>query len=359
MGRAARSPVAWYGGSWAYTPPPPPAPQPRSPGPRPTDFGPSQPPGQGRGVILGRFLPPHLGHQYLIDFARAFTPELTLFLRISADDPIPGELRAAWLRELYPEAVVPVREAPPPPAAAALDERAGREWADIVRAAVPRVDYVFSSDELAPAFTAALGAQGVMVDGARRAVPISGSEIRKDPWGHWEFLPACVRPYYLRRVCLIGPEASGKTTLARRLADHYRTAWVSEQARAICGGAAWQPQQTQLIARSQVAAEEAGARSACRLLFCDTDLLAVRLWSERLFGLAPQWVREQAAARSSDLYLVTEAASAAPPPRREFLQRCLAELAQLGRPFVLLRGSWDERFAQACTAVDGLRPAPG
>jgi len=366
----APGPLAWYGGSWAYSEPAPPAPDPeRKKTFRASDFGPQRPPGEGHGVILGRFLPPHLGHQYLIDFARAFTAELTLFLRISDDDPIPGDVRLGWLRELYPESVVPVWKAPPAPSGyPGFDDPAGDAWADIVRRAVPRVEYVFSSDDLLPVFTSALGARAIRVDAKRQAVPVSGTMIRDDPWGHWDFLPPCVRPYYLRRVCVIGPEATGKTTLARLLAEKYETAWVGEQARAVCGGRPWEPELTQVIARSQLAAEDALARRARRVLFCDTDLLSVRLWSERLFGLAPDWVREQADARACDLYLVTDLTSPGPvepggttgpavePEQRQgFLQRCQEELHRLGRPFVVLTGTWDERFAQACAAVGALR----
>lgn len=54
--------------------------------------------------------------------------------------------------------------------------------------------------------------------------------------GFWDFLPECVRPEYVRRVVVTGPESTGKTTLARRLAEQLATAWVPEYARAFLDG---------------------------------------------------------------------------------------------------------------------------
>ena len=60
----------------------------------------------GHGLILGKFLPPHAGHLYLADFARNFAERLTILVCSLPGDPIPGELRYAWMRELFPAARV-------------------------------------------------------------------------------------------------------------------------------------------------------------------------------------------------------------------------------------------------------------
>jgi HTH-type transcriptional regulator, transcriptional repressor of NAD biosynthesis genes len=52
------------------------------------------------GLIIGKFMPLHSGHQFLIDFARAQVTRLDVVVFTKTAEPIPGRLRAAWLREL-------------------------------------------------------------------------------------------------------------------------------------------------------------------------------------------------------------------------------------------------------------------
>lgn len=366
-------PLAWYGGSWAYSdpkdPPPPELPEPREERARRSakfsgeQFGPELPPGQGNGILLGRFMPPHQGHQYLVDFASAFCSELTLFIRVAAEDPIPGDLRASWLRELFPSArVVSIADDRSLPDG--RDSSLSEHWARVVREQASGADYLFTSEEYGADFAARIGATHIPFDPQRTVAPVSGSSIRRDPMAHWPYLPAPVRAYYVRRVCLIGPECSGKTTLARQLAERYGTTAAPEYARLLTTerGADWSPGETQVIARGQIAVEAAMARRANRLLICDTDVLAVMLWCERLFGMSPQWLAEEVGRTSKDLYLLTEPdfpysgapAFNEPDARQAFAGRCAEELEKRGLPFVRVRGSADQRLAQAVEAVDRL-----
>src|SRR6476620_7186966 len=54
------------------------------------------------GMLLGKFMPPHLGHVYLGEFAARSVDQLTIVVCSLASEPIPGELRFAWMRELFP-----------------------------------------------------------------------------------------------------------------------------------------------------------------------------------------------------------------------------------------------------------------
>ena len=87
-------------------------------------------------------------------------------------------------------------------------------------------DIVFSSEDYGEAYTRYMGCRHIMVDRERVHVPISASAIRSHPLRHWEFLEPCVRAYFVKRVCVVGAESTGTTTLARQLAEHYRTVWV-------------------------------------------------------------------------------------------------------------------------------------
>jgi HTH-type transcriptional regulator, transcriptional repressor of NAD biosynthesis genes len=338
--------------------PDPPPPE-RPPVVDPALFGPEQPPGHGVGLILGRFMPPHLGHQYLIEFASNYVAQLTVLIRGRSSDLIAGDQRVCWLRDLFPEVSIILVNDDRAPQHGAEDTTFFNRWNLKIRQQIPTgLDYLFASEKYGPRLADMLGAKYIPVDPARLTVPISASQIRENPLGHWEFIPPCVRPYYLRRVCLIGPEATGKSTLAEKLAKHYATCYVGEYARVLRElKRELQPADVQRIARAQLAAERTLARRANRVLFLDTDVLAVQFWSERRFGLCPEWVCQEAQRRQYDLYLVMDVDGPSvgePQQRQAHLQRCLDTLEARGMDYVRLSGSWEQRFEKAVAEVDDL-----
>lgn len=319
-----------------------------------------------RGLVLGKFLPPHLGHLHLTEFAARYVDALTIVVGSLAREPIPGSLRAAWMRELMPAArVVHLDdELPQTP-----DEHPDfwALWRRALEGALPDgVDFVFASEPYGAQLARELNARFVPVDVARASVPISATEIRRDPFAQWRYLPRCVRPHFAARVCVFGPESTGKSTLAARLAAHFDTVWVPEHARALLelSHGAIERDDIERIARGQRAAEDALARSANRVLFTDTDLLTTTIWSDALFGDCPAWLRREADARRSTLHLlcdvdvpwVADEVRYFPDDRRAFFDRCEAALQSRDWPYVILRGTWDERFRRAVEAVTAIDP---
>jgi NadR type nicotinamide-nucleotide adenylyltransferase len=315
-------------------------------------------------MVLGKFLPPHLGHQFLVDFGVAYVDALTVLVCSLAREPIPGELRARWVAEMCPRAnVVHVTDENPQEPHEHPDF--WRIWIDTIRARMPTgPDIVFTSESYGDELARRLGARHVPVDRTRELVPISGTAIRERPLAHWRYLPLPVRPYFVKRVVVFGPESTGKSTLARDLARHYDTAWVSEYARGYLDNkrARYEQDDFPLFVAGQHAAEEALARQANRVLFCDTDALTTVIFHRLFYGMAPDCLVAAADSRRYDLYLVLDVdvpwvddGQRDPPGNREALRdRYLSELAARGRPAVLIRGSWPERFAAACRAVDEL-----
>jgi HTH-type transcriptional repressor of NAD biosynthesis genes len=323
------------------------------------------------GMILGKFMPPHRGHQYLADFARQCVERLTILVCSIQREPIPGHLRFAWMRAQFPDCnVVHVAEEVPQEPSEHPDF--WNIWREVIRRAMPMgfPDLVFASEPYGWKLAEILGAEFVPVDFARELVSVSGTAIRQDPMGQWDFLIPAARPYFLRRVCVFGPESTGKSTLARDLARHYQTAYAAEYARPFLDPKGGQCDREDIprIARGQIASEEALALQARRVLFCDTDPLTTTIWSEVLFGDCPAWIQAEAERRSYDLYLlmdvdvpwVDDSQRYFPDDlrRRDFFERCRRTLEERGRPFVVIRGSWDERFAMACRAVDELLARP-
>lgn len=317
-----------------------------------------------RGLTIGKFYPPHRGHKHLIDYARARVDELTVIVCRRPGEQPPAELRAAWLAEIHPDARVVVVED-------AVDADDSRGWAEYTVSQLGFApDVVFTSEDYGARFARFLGCEHVSVDRARAAFPVSGTAVRRDPLGCWEFLEPPVRAYYARRVCLVGAESTGKTTLARALAEHYATVWVPEYARELSarklaadGCYRWRSEEFAHIARTQCAREEAAARRCNRLLVCDTDAFATSVWHRRYVGARSAEVEEIAArCRRPDLYLLTGADAPfvqdgtrdGEAVRGWMHETFVAELEAQRRPFRLLSGSQRERFEAAVGHVDEL-----
>ena len=290
------------------------------------------------GFVVGKFYPPHRGHKYLIDSATAGVDRLTVMLVWRPGEMPTGEERLAWLREIHPNVeFLSVEDT-------VLDNDDSAAWADYVRSMLGYVpDVVFTSEDYGVPFSRCLGSRHVSVDRARSAFPCSGTAIRANPLANWDCLEPCVRAYYVKRVCVVGAESTGTTTMAEALAAHYKTVWVPEYGRAYCEtkfdgldlatnstvhealphywgreperpGATTEPQPTvewkseefTQIARMQCAWEDEAARKANRVLICDTAAFATSVWHERYLGTTSTAVDAIAKGRRYDLILLTD-----------------------------------------------------
>ena len=322
-----------------------------------------------RGMVLGKFMPPHLGHLYLLDFALNYVDELTIVVETQRGQPVPGELRYRWVCEMYPRAnVVHLTDENP------QDPSEHPDFWNIWKASLTRIlphrpDFVFASEDYGWKLSEVLGATFVPVDIARGSVPVSGTAIRNEPLKHWTFIPRVVRPYFVKRVCVFGPESTGKSTLTTDLARRFATVAVPEYARTHleAQGGIISAADIPKIARGQMATEDALALNADRVLFCDTDLLLTSIWSRWLYGSCPEWIESEAECRRYDLYLVTDvdvpwvgdSVRYLPEERRSFLERCVGELERLGRRYVMVSGDWETRLRAATKAVEELLKESG
>ena len=182
------------------------------------------------GLVIGKFMPPHDGHLRLFAVAQQCVARLHIVLFSKSNEPIPGRLREAWLRELAPEAFIhhvaldhPVN----------FDDPAAWDfWVGALRQVLPGApDIVFSSEAYGDELARRLGARHWPVDPHRIQIPVSATQIRARPTEYWDHIPPPVRPYFVRRVAMVGAESTGKTTLAQALAAHFRTVRVPEFAR--------------------------------------------------------------------------------------------------------------------------------
>ena len=320
------------------------------------------------GIVVGKFLPPHRGHSYLIETALSGCDEVMVIVCERPDDPVPASVRADLLRELHPCATVVVTEDDIP---YDRGDATSKAWADRSRelssACFGRSpDVVFSSEAYGPRYAHFLGARHVSVDPDRVRFPVSGTAVRRDPWGQAEFLAPCVRAWFVTRVVVLGAESTGTTTLCQDLSVHYGCPWVPEYGRAYCecrpGLIRWHTADFIHIATGQLTDEDAAARTSGPLLICDTDALATAVWHERYLGRRSATMERLAADRRYALHILTaddipfvqDGTRDGEPIRGWMTQRFREVLAASGRPWLEVRGSRAGRLDAAVRAIDAL-----
>jgi len=179
------------------------------------------------------------------------------------------------------------------------------------------------------------------------------------------------------RICVVGAESTGTTTLAQALAAHYHTLWVPEYGREYTERLVervrtmqqigWRTEDFLAIARRQLELEDEAARNAGRVLFCDTDVLATSIWHERYMRSVCPELEQMAAARHYALYILTDCDIPFVQDgfrdgehiREWMTRRFREELAKRPEPWFEVRGSVEQRMAAATAAVDRLLVEPG
>ncbi len=319
----------------------------------------------GTGLIIGKFMPLHQGHIHLIDFAGKQVEHLTVLVCSISGEPIPGEVRFRWVKELYPDVNVQhhTDENPQEPHE---HPRFWEIWTKSIRRFCPTgPDVLFTSETYGDRLAGCLGAKHIPLDPGRTRVPVTGSQIRQDPYGNWAFIHPNVRPYYVKRVVVVGAESTGKTTLAQGLAKHYDTVWLPEYGREYIDKkkSGPEPEDFPEIARGHLEREDASMRQANRILIYDTDLIVTYILSDYYLGTCQDWIIDESHKRRGDLYLLTDTDipweadtdQREGPEIRELLhQRFRQELSTRKIPYVMVSGSVEERMKTATRAIDRL-----
>lgn len=315
------------------------------------------------GLVLGKFMPLHNGHLALIDFAAQRCDRLLVLLGVTAGEPIPGAVRLQWLREaLADRPNIEVRYVDDEfPQSAKASRVVSKAWADYLRLTAPELTHIFTSEPYGDYVAEYAGLTHVCFDQPRAAVPISASLIRENPIKYWDYIPPAVRPWLVPKVCLMGPESTGKSMLAERLAAHFHTTFIEERARYMMTNTSeCTPELLLAIGEEQARGVQRQARLANRILFCDSDLETTRVYGRYLFGQElefPSWVQE---AQRYDFYLFPETdvpyvqdGSRLGEYSRAALRELLFEALQAtGVPYAVITGTdWDARFWQAVAAV--------
>lgn len=323
-----------------------------------------------RGLTLGKFAPLHRGHQYLIETALRETDEVVAIIFDAPETTtIPLNVRAAWIRQLYP--LVRVVEAWDGPTGMGDTPELRRVHEEYVmqRLKISGITHFYSSEFYGDHMSRALGAVDRRVDPGRVTVPVSGTQIRADPYAWRDFVHPLVYRDLIINVVLLGAPCTGKTTLAARLATEYQTVWMPEYGREY-----WEQHhiarrvtlaQLVEIAEGHLEREEALLARANRYLFTDTNAITTAMFSLSYHGAVAPRLAELAlqAHTRYDLILVCDSDipyddtwdRSGDAERQIFQKQIIADLRARKLPYLLVRGDLETRVRQVKSILARLR----
>ncbi|MEI9919586.1 MAG: ATP-binding protein [Bacteroidota bacterium] len=166
----------------------------------------------------------------------------------------------------------------------------------------------------------------------------------------------------LKKICILGPECTGKTVLSEALAKRLNTVWVEEYARAYLNrlNKPYEEADLVMIAHGQIRMEDEWLADANKVLICDTNLIVIKVWSDFKYGRCDQSILDIINERKYDLYLLTyidipwiaDPLREHPDRREELYNIYLREMKNQPVPFIEVKGSEQQRLDTAMAAVD-------
>jgi HTH-type transcriptional regulator, transcriptional repressor of NAD biosynthesis genes len=317
-----------------------------------------------KALVFGKFMPIHKGHLALIEFAKSQSEALIVSMSYTHSDPINPQIRFSWLKQLFDnQSNIEL--------AFELDDfnddnlplfEATKLWADFIKKRFPDIDAFFCSEDYGAPLSFHLGLPCIVFDKARINLPISATLIRNNPLRFWDFIPKIVQPYFVKKICIYGPESTGKSTLAIDLAKHFNTVFVHEIARDLLTDNDVNFHDILRIGRAQTALIKEKNLIANKLLFCDTDLITTQIYSNIYLNTIPSELINLELETHYDLYFlldidvpwVEDKLRDFGEKRAEMYAIFKGELDKRGINYVPISGNWETRKNEIIKRINSM-----
>lgn len=256
------------------------------------------------GVFPGKFCPPHRGH--ITEILKASCLCKTLYVVVSHHDELDKELfaeskmkpityrqKVKWLSIELSEfdhiKIVGLNEGNIP-----IYPYGWEPWSRLLKEVVgEKIDVIFGGEpEYAENGYTKYFPETVYHQYERKdsLYPISATEIRANPYMHWNYILGAAREHFTKRVLISGTESAGKTTMTKMLAKIFYTSWSREEGRYYSqkyfGGceAVFEPDDFFKICWEQRDLDDHALKTANRIVFHDTDAVVTQFYCDMYLG---------------------------------------------------------------------------
>jgi HTH-type transcriptional repressor of NAD biosynthesis genes len=324
-------------------------------------------------LVLGKIYPPTVGHLYLIDTAISQSEHTHVIMTHNPSQSIPGDVRYEALKAIYQNnpnvTIYSVSDEglPQHDNECETKDEFYSYWVPLVYNQVKELDAVFTSEDYGDDFADYLGIKHILVDKDRKKYPISGTLVRSNPFQYWNYIPDEIKPFFVKRIVVMGPESCGKSTLTQNLANHYQTNFVIEYGRLVyeSNGNCVGIDDFIPISKGRQDLEDWMIKHSNKLLFCDTEDITTYIFSKMYcpyeFSKVEEYFKEVLEKKPKyDVYLLVKPdCDGVQDGTRQFLderwnhyEMIKSELVSRGCNFVEIGGSWDNRFKESISVIN-------
>jgi len=318
------------------------------------------------GLIIGKFMPLTKGHIGLIEFGIQNCDKVIVTVCSLKSEPIDGELRFNWVKKHFcnnSKVQVVHITTEDLPNSSESNRYISKIWGEYLKGLYPEINIIFASEKYGEYVAEYMNAEYMLFDVERKTIPISATMVRENPFKYWEYIPEVVKPFYVKKVCIYGSDSCGKSTLTIDLAHYYKTAFVPEVARCMFD---WSDllidyldiNHLEQFAKMQYEAVNSMEHFANKVLFCDSDNITTQIYSQIYCGYITEEIKDYEMKYDLFLFLdidtpyIEEGQRNLAHRRKEMQQRFMQELDSRSIEYVVISGSWKERFDKAVRVID-------
>ena len=324
------------------------------------------------GLYVGKFLSYHKGHQFYINYFSNLCEKLKLVLCVREKDRVPYMIRKKWFEEdiIYNKfgeisnheniEIFMLNEDNN------VDYPEGlKNWCPQFKKLVGEVDIMFGNEEYVINCAKEMGIDYYVPDLSRKKLDISSTKILDNKLKYYDLITTVAKPYFNRKVLIIGPESTGKTTLTKMLTEHFNGVYIQEYGReyyenqvlrtGIHGFNHWTVKEFENIAEHQNNLIIEQLEKPSKILFVDTDALSTEIYSNlyirqtstKLQSIIKQQIFDLIIFLDSNNTLYKEDGTRILKNERDFVSNYIKySLNFFKKPFVVIENSkgYDKRF---------------
>jgi len=320
-----------------------------------------------KAFVFGKFLPFHKGHEAMIKFALTKCDFLSVLICCSNKETYSCEIRKNWIEKCFSdvkniEILTYNYDEDELPNTSQTSTEISKIWSEVFKEIFPNHNLLITSEPYGEYVAQFMNIKHIAFDIERNNFPVSASQIKKNLFQFWNYLPESVKPDFVMKIVILGTESTGKTILSERLAKHYNCGLVSETAREIIANSNNFSYEDLLKIVEKHSGSIKKATSDFPMLIIDTDIHITNSYSIQYFKKELEINTEFYKINKANLYLYLkndvpyfqDGTRLSEEDRNELDISHRKVLKKHNINYLEISGNWDERFEKSKFYIDKL-----